>query len=101
MLQGIARQALELFMAYASSRLQVRCFRAKILESNAPSIALFESMGFQEVKRVAVFKEVHLELRVEGEVAEKLAKAAEKLVYRQYDEAGGGTAQGGEGLGKA
>ncbi len=86
--QGIARQALELFMAYASSRLQVRCFRAKILESNAPSIALFESMGFLEVKRVAVFKEVHMELQVEREVAEMLANAAGELVYRQYDEGG-------------
>lgn len=32
--------------------------RAKILEDNAPSIALFASLGFVETKRVPVFKEV-------------------------------------------
>lgn len=32
--------------------------RAKILEDNAPSLALFTSLGFAETKRVAVFHEV-------------------------------------------
>lgn len=38
--------------------------RAKILEDNAPSLALFDRIGFHETKRVAVFHEVHLELDV-------------------------------------
>eukprot|EP00955_Chlamydomonas_euryale_P081669 363611-Chlamydomonas_euryale.AAC.10 len=85
--QGIAREALCLFMAYASSDLGVRTFRAKILEDNAPSIALFGSLGFAETKRVAVFQEVHMELAVAGGVAESFDRAAQALVRKEYDAA--------------
>jgi len=36
--------------------------RAKILEFNSSSLALFKQLGFVQTKRVPVFSEVHLEL---------------------------------------
>ena len=72
-------------MAHAYSRLGVKLFRAKILESNLPSISLFGSLGYVETKRVAVFKEVYMEYAVEGEREECLKAAASGLRYRKYD----------------
>ena len=72
-------------MAHAYSRLGVKLFRAKILESNLPSISLFGSLGYVETKRVAVFKEVYMEYAVEGEREECLMAAASGLRYRKYD----------------
>ncbi len=73
-------------MAYAYSQLGMRLFRAKILESNLPSIALFASLNFKEVGRVAVFQEVHMELVVEGDVEESMRGRASRLRFRQYDD---------------
>ncbi|KAG1664190.1 hypothetical protein FOA52_011368 [Chlamydomonas sp. UWO 241] len=83
--KGIAREALSLFMAYAAAELRVTTFRAKILEDNAPSLSLFASLGFAETKRMAVFREVHMELAVAGDVAATLAGAAARLNKRAYD----------------
>lgn len=85
LLQGIAKRALQVFMAHAHSRLGVKLFRAKILESNLPSIGLFGSLGYVETKRVAVFKEVYMDYTVEGEREERLKAAALGLRYRKYD----------------
>lgn len=84
--KGMAREALELIMAFAHSRLQVTCFRAKILEHNAPSIQLFTSMGFAETQRVECFNEVHFELAVTGGAMDKLVSLASQLKSRKYDE---------------
>ena len=59
--KGIAREALRLMMNYAASDLNVNSFVAKILEVNEPSIALFQSLGYHEIKRVKAFQEVHME----------------------------------------
>lgn len=85
--QGMAREALQLFMAYAVGQLGITRFRAKILEFNAPSIALFSSLGFVETKRVAVFSEVHMELGVEGSVQEELSGRYQQLKLLSYDDA--------------
>jgi RimJ/RimL family protein N-acetyltransferase len=45
--------------------LTMRTNRAKILEKNEPSIRLFLKLGYQEVKRVPVFGEIHYELAAE------------------------------------
>mmetsp|Transcript_34213 Transcript_34213/g.75893 ORF Transcript_34213/g.75893 Transcript_34213/m.75893 type:complete len:206 (-) Transcript_34213:1962-2579(-) len=84
--KGIAAQALGLFMAYATDKLGVQRFLAKILESNSASITLFDKLGFQEYKRIAIFKEVHMELIVDGEVAQQLAARAKELRYGEYDD---------------
>eukprot|EP00798_Chlamydomonas_sp_ICE-L_P007983 gene7983-1202_t len=54
--KGIAVETLQMFMAYAAAELGVKCFRAKILDDNEPSIKLFQNrLGFAEVKRVPIF----------------------------------------------
>jgi hypothetical protein len=83
--KGIASEALQLFMAYGVSALGVTRFRAKIGEGNASSLQLFAKLGYSEVSRSAVFKEVTLELPVEGEVRERLTAAAQQLHLGVYD----------------
>ncbi|KAF6264895.1 GNAT domain-containing protein [Scenedesmus sp. NREL 46B-D3] len=86
--QGLALEALQLFMAYGVKFLGVTKFRVKIGENNAASVALFSrKLGFVEVSRSAVFKEVTLELAVEGEVAQQLQEAGEQLKLGRYDNA--------------
>ena len=61
--KGLAREAIR--VAMAESKLVfpgVSHFLAKIDEDNVASQALFESLGFLEVKRVAVFREIHYQL---------------------------------------
>jgi L-amino acid N-acyltransferase YncA len=82
--RGIAREALQLFMAYGASVLRVSRFVAKIGDANAPSLALFASLGFSEVGHSAVFKEVTLELPVEGSVRGRLL--ATQLQLGTYDD---------------
>lgn len=88
--KGLAEEALTLFMAYASSQLGITKFRAKIGEANGPSLRLMAKLGFAEVSRSSIFKEITLELPVEGEVAERLASSAGQLRTAAYDEAEGG-----------
>lgn len=83
--KGIAAEALELFMAYGLQVLNISKFRAKIGESNGASLALFERIGYQEVSRSAVFKEVTLELPVEGEAKSRLQAVGKKLQLGLYD----------------
>jgi len=72
-------------MAYAYDKLGIRKFRAKILETNLPSICLFTSIGYVETKRVAVFREVYMEYAVQGGEERLLMEAAKGLCYRHYD----------------
>lgn len=84
---GIATEALNLFMAYGVRVLGVTKFRAKIGEANTASIALFtQKLGYSEVSRSAVFQEVTLELPVEGEVLRRLQAAAKELRLGVYDQ---------------
>lgn len=83
--KGIATEALQLFMAYGVGTLGVTRFRAKIGESNESSLQLFQKLGYQEVSRSAVFKEVTLELPVEGPLQQRLAEAASQLRIGMYD----------------
>lgn len=70
--RGYAREALQLMLHYAtgypffpktiSSPLKIDPTRllTKISETNAPSISLFESLGFKLTKRISVFSEVEM-----------------------------------------
>lgn len=71
-------------MAYAYDKLGVRKFRAKILDSNAPSISLFSSLGYVETKRVAVFREVHLEYLVQESEEKFLMEIVQGMCCRSY-----------------
>jgi len=57
---GLAREAMQLLIVYATCRLGFRSFVAKILESNVDSRNLFvHGLGFRHFKNVPVFDEVH------------------------------------------
>lgn len=56
--KGLATEALTLFMNYAVRHLSVSRFRAKILETNSASQQLFSKLGFKEVSRSEIFKEI-------------------------------------------
>lgn len=62
--KGLATEALTLFMTYAVQHLSVSRFRAKILETNNASQRLFHNLGFKEVSRSEVFKEIVFEYEV-------------------------------------
>mmetsp|Transcript_32074 Transcript_32074/g.102165 ORF Transcript_32074/g.102165 Transcript_32074/m.102165 type:complete len:149 (+) Transcript_32074:413-859(+) len=83
--KGLAREALGLFMAYGAGKLEVSKFRVKIGYANTASLALFASLGFEEVSRAECFKEVTLELPVEGEAGERLKAAGAQLQFQPYD----------------
>lgn len=65
--KGIAREALRMMMAYASTDLRATRFRAKIGYDNHASDALFRSLGFAEVSRSDIFREATLEWSVAGD----------------------------------
>lgn len=65
--KGIAREALRMMMAYASTDLRATRFRAKIGYDNHASDALFRSLGFAEVSRSDIFREATLEWNVAGD----------------------------------
>lgn len=76
-------------------------FRAKVGEANAPSLQLMTKLGFGEVSRSAIFREVTLELPVDGAAAQRLAAAAAGLQTAAYDgEDGGRQGQQGQGQGQ-
>lgn len=83
--KGLAGEALDLFMAYAFGTLGVTQFVAKIREANTPSMALFEKLGYVEIRRVAVFGEVHYALEVKGAVKDRLVKRFGQLQWVNYD----------------
>lgn len=55
----------------AAERLGTAVFCAKVLDANAPSLALFAKLGFQTHKRVEVFGETHFVLRAPAAHAEE------------------------------
>ena len=63
--KGLAYTALQLLLSYATSpTMALGILRARLVarigERNAPSIRLFEKLGFAVTKRVAVFEEVEM-----------------------------------------
>ncbi len=64
----------------------VLCFRAKIGFDNGASQALFQRLGFREVCRVAVFREVTLEWRPGTAGRELLAHRWRCAVKASYDD---------------
>jgi hypothetical protein len=63
----------------------VNKFRAKVGESNTPSLNLMRKLQFCEVSRSSIFKEVTLELPVVGASAERLAEVAAAMQTCTYD----------------
>ncbi len=77
-------------------------FRAKIGEANTPSIQLMSKLGFAHVSSSEIFKEVTLELPVQGAAAERLSTEAARLQFSEYDVDGSsGDADGASSCGTA
>ena len=74
--KGIGHEAVLLMLRYGIERLAVRKFTAKILQHNAASVRMFtERLGFVEVGRSEVFKELHFELVVDERVRRRIEAA--------------------------
>ena len=83
--KGLASEALRIFMAYGITQLGVIKFRAKIGQSNEASLSLFKKLGYQEVSRSEVFKEVTLELPIQGQVEKDLQELHAAIEQGSYD----------------
>ncbi|KAJ7526420.1 hypothetical protein O6H91_16G005500 [Diphasiastrum complanatum] len=57
--RGLGKEAVQLMMAFAIDHLKIQRFRAKIGESNGTSLHLFKGLGYEEVGRSLVFKQVY------------------------------------------
>ncbi|KAK7197142.1 Acetyltransferase (GNAT) domain/Acetyltransferase (GNAT) family [Novymonas esmeraldas] len=80
--RGLAEAAVRMMMQYAIAVCGATRFVAKILDTNAGSIALFtQRLGFTPFKRVAVFHELHC--------ARSLRTTAERLAWEQECRRGG------------
>jgi len=62
--RGLAKEALSLLQAYCIEHLETKHFVAKIKDHNAPSVALFERLGYRFMKHVEVFHELVYQLDV-------------------------------------
>jgi RimJ/RimL family protein N-acetyltransferase len=84
--RGVGTAAVRAAMAYAACVLQrgVVGFVAKIKTGNAASLALFEKLGFVEVRRVAAFGEIHLGWTIGEEGKLALQKVWEEWKVRDY-----------------
>ena len=73
--RGLGRQALLLFLQYVAELPRVSGLCAKIGEDNAPSLRLFDALGFVEHKRMAVFQQVELRLPLSADARARLREA--------------------------
>ncbi|XP_046326244.2 N-acetyltransferase 9-like protein isoform X1 [Haliotis rufescens] len=65
--RGLGKEALLSMMRYGIEALGLTKITAKIGFSNAPSLAMFNKLGFVEVSRSDMFKEVTLEMVVDDQ----------------------------------
>lgn len=91
--KGIAEEAVGLIMAYAVVHLGMKGFRAKIGEGNVASLSMFvDKLGYVEVGRSSVFKEVTLERKLDDVLAEM---GKQLKVSRWRERWWGGESEGG------
>mmetsp|Transcript_16438 Transcript_16438/g.39022 ORF Transcript_16438/g.39022 Transcript_16438/m.39022 type:complete len:118 (-) Transcript_16438:244-597(-) len=86
--RGLGREAVSIMIAYAVQDLGVSKLQAKIGESNTPSQALFRSLGFREVSRSEVFREVTFELPVDEPTRSWATSVMSEVGRREYDQRG-------------
>ena len=65
--QGLGMEAMLLMLRYGVETLKIKCFEAKIKFDNGPSAKMFHKIGFQEVSRSDVFREVTLKCEVDSD----------------------------------
>jgi Acetyltransferase (GNAT) domain len=64
--KGIGKSATCAMLLYGAEKLDIVRFFCKINETNTASIQLFKSLGFEQCDYAACFKQVELELRLDG-----------------------------------
>lgn len=69
--KGYAREAVRLMMCFGFKYYSKDTFIAKIKECNLASIKLFTQLGFQELKKVKAFDEVHYTRKVDQAFLDK------------------------------
>ncbi|XP_062107241.1 GCN5-related N-acetyltransferase 9 [Humulus lupulus] len=62
--KGIGKESVLIMMAFAIKNLGIHIFRAKIGDSNTPSLTMFRKLGFEEISHSEIFQEVTLELKL-------------------------------------
>ncbi|KAI0560342.1 Acetyltransferase (GNAT) [Gracilaria domingensis] len=83
--KGLAQRALQMLMAFAVETLSINVFIAKVLDHNAPSIALFTTkLDFQEERKVPVFREIHYRREVNREFAKKLEALRNQFLVESF-----------------
>ena len=70
--RGLGKEALLLMMRYGIEEIQIQKYRASIGCSNETSINMFKKLGFQEISKSEVFKEVTFELEISPDVIEQI-----------------------------
>ncbi|KAG1704416.1 N-acetyltransferase 9-like protein [Nymphon striatum] len=71
---GFGKDVLKVFLRYANEVLNLQKAVAKILMDNKASIFLFLSLGFKEVEKIEVFKEIKYELDITQEWMKKISQ---------------------------
>ncbi|XP_028801703.1 N-acetyltransferase 9-like protein [Neltuma alba] len=62
--KGLGKETVLMMMAFAIEKLGINIFRAKIGESNAASLNMFQKLGFVQISHSSIFKEVTFEFKV-------------------------------------
>lgn len=62
--KGLGKETVLMMMTFAVENLGIHMFRAKIGESNQPSLYMFRKLGFEDVSFSEIFKEWTLEMPV-------------------------------------
>ncbi|KAH3863476.1 N-acetyltransferase 9-like protein isoform X3 [Dreissena polymorpha] len=82
--RGFGKEALLCMMIFGFEELSIRRYTAKIGYSNETSLKMFSKLGFTEVSRSEVFKEVTLELRVMDSVIADFLQGSELYCHEEY-----------------
>ncbi|KAJ1675221.1 N-acetyltransferase 9, partial [Spiromyces aspiralis] len=85
---GIGREAVQIMMHYAITKLGTKRFIAKILSKNKPSISLFISLGFTEIDRSEVFQQIDLTLTVTPQTRDAIHDWTKHVVATTYHTTG-------------
>eukprot|EP00898_Chlorokybus_atmophyticus_P008926 jgi/Chlat1/9034/Chrsp94S08304 len=83
--RGLGKEASMLTMAYAVAVLCVTSFRAKINYNNTPSLGLFAKLGYVEVSRSEVFRQVTLQLVIDDNCRNKFLETWADIKSSAYD----------------
>ena len=73
--KGLGSDSLRMLMLYAAERLGVKVYEARVGDANAPSRAMFSSLGYTEVSHSDDWNETTYELHMNEEVVEKLKQS--------------------------